>query len=173
MYEIVNIVKDYRAQRLGGFTTAILLWESCAIPSLLYNCSTWMGMGRKEEEALAELQDFYMRLALGAGPGAPKLSLRADFGVKNVKLRIWREKIMLIHHIRRLKEEALASEMYREQIRNNWPGLASEAEDICEELGIENVNETVLSKSQFSQLVDRAIVQKEDQMLKEESKNMD
>ena len=44
-YEIVNIVKDCRAQRLGGFTTAILLWESCAIPSLLYNCSTWVGIG--------------------------------------------------------------------------------------------------------------------------------
>ena len=172
-YEIVNVVKDYRAQRVGGFTTAILLWESCAIPSLLYNCSTWVRMGRKEEEALAEIQDFYMRLALGAGPGAAKLSLRADFGVKNIKLRIWREKIMLIHHIRRLNEEALASEIYREQVRNNWPGLAREVEDICEQLGIENVNETVLGKTQFSKLVDKAIVQKEDQMLKEESVNME
>ena len=81
-YEIVNIVKDYRAQRVGGFTTALLLWESCAIPSLLYNCSTWVGIGKKEEEALAEIQEFYMRLALGTGPGAPKLSLRAYFGVK-------------------------------------------------------------------------------------------
>ena len=171
--EIMNIVKDYRAQRVGGFTTALLLWESCAIPSLLYNCSTWVGMGRKEEEALAEVQDFYMRLALGAGPGAAKLSLRADFGVKNIKLRIWREKLMLIHHIRRLKEEALASEMYREQIRNNWPGLAREAEDICEQLGVEDVNVTVMSKTQFSKLVDRALVQKEDQILKEESENME
>ena len=114
-------------------------------------------MGRKEEEALSEIQDFYMRLALGAGPGAPKPSLRADFGVKNVKLRVWREKIMLIHHIRRLHKEALASEMYREQVRNNWPGLAREAEDICEQLGIQNVNETLLSKAQFLQLVDTAV----------------
>ena len=73
---------------------------------------------------------------------------------------------MLIHHIGRLKKEALASEMYREQVRNNWPGLAREVEDICEQLGIENVNETALSKTQFSKLVDKAMVQKEDQMLK-------
>ena len=138
------------------------------------SCTTALRVWRLGE-ALAEIQDFYTRLALGARPGAPRLSLRADFRVKNVKLRIWREKIMLIHHIRRPKEEALlASEMFREQVRNNWPGLAEakEADDICKQLGIENVNETVLSKSQFSQLVDRAIDQKEDQMLKEESENM-
>ena len=64
---------------------------------------------------------------------------------------------MLIHHIRRLHKEALASEMYREQVRNNWPGLAREAEDICEQLGIQNVNETLLSKAQFLQLVDTAV----------------
>ena len=172
-YEIVNIVKDYRAQRVGGFTTALLLWESCAIPSLLYNCSTWVGIGKKEEEALAEIQEFYMRLALGTGPGAPKLSLRADFGVKTMKFRVWREKIMLIHHIRTLDKEALASEMYYEQVKNNWPGLAREAEDICEQLGIQNVNETVLSKKQFSQLVESAILTEEDKLLKSESANMD
>ena len=39
-YEIVNIVRDYRAQRIGDFFTALVLWESCEIPSLTYNCST-------------------------------------------------------------------------------------------------------------------------------------
>ena len=84
-YEILNIVKDYRAQRLGGFYTAILLWESCAIPSLIYNCSTWIGIGKKEEEAMSEIQEFHMRLILGSGPGAHKHSLRADFGVRTMK----------------------------------------------------------------------------------------
>ena len=172
-YEIMNIVKDYRAQRVGGFTTALLLWESCAIPSLLYNCSTWVGIGRKEEEALAEIQEFYMRLALGTGPGAPKLSLSADFGLKSMKLRVYREKLMLVHHLRTLDPDALASEMYTEQVRNNWPGLAREAEDICEQLGIQSVNETLLNKKQFSQLVDAVLVQKEDQTLQEDSVNME
>ena len=36
-------VKDYRAQGIGGFLTGLVLWERCAIPSLLYNCSTWAG----------------------------------------------------------------------------------------------------------------------------------
>ena len=80
---------------------------------------------------------------------------------------------MLIHHIRTLDKEALASEMYYEQVKNNWPGLAREAGDICEQLGIQNVNETVLSKKQFSQLVESAILTEEDKLLKSESANMD
>ena len=36
-FEIMNIVKDYRAQRAGGFMTGLILWESCCIPSLTYN----------------------------------------------------------------------------------------------------------------------------------------
>ena len=39
-FEIINLVKDYRAQRIGRFFTGLVLCESCAIPSLLYNCST-------------------------------------------------------------------------------------------------------------------------------------
>jgi hypothetical protein len=165
-YEIQNIVKDYRAQRVGGFYTAILLWESCVIPSLLYNCSTWIGMGRKEEEALAEIQDFHMRLILGTGPGAHKHSLRADFGVRSTKLRVWREKVMLIHHIRSLSQESIASQMYSEQVRNNWPGLAREAEDICINLNIEDVNLTSLSRCQYARVVDTAISRKEDEDMK-------
>ena len=41
-FEIVNIVKDYGAQRIGRFMTGLVLWEACAIPSLTYNCATWM-----------------------------------------------------------------------------------------------------------------------------------
>ena len=31
----VNIVEDYRAQRVGQFLTALQLWENCVTPSLL------------------------------------------------------------------------------------------------------------------------------------------
>ena len=114
-----------------------------------------------------------MRLALGTGPGAPKLSLRADFGLKSMKLRVYREKLMLVHHLRTLDSEALASEMYSEQVKNNWPGLAREAEEICEHLGIQSVNKTLLNKKQFSQLIDTVLVQKENQILQEDSVNME
>ena len=70
-FEIVNMVKDYRAQRVGGFLTGLVLWETCAIPSLIYNCSTWVGIGKEEVRALNKMQDFFLRLLWGTRPRAP------------------------------------------------------------------------------------------------------
>ena len=41
----------YRAQRVGGFLTGLLLWESCCVPSLIHNCSTWVGSGRRRRRS--------------------------------------------------------------------------------------------------------------------------
>ena len=36
--------------------------------------------------------------------------------------------------------------MYEDQLRNNWPGLVKETEELCEKLKKEDVNETVVPK---------------------------
>ena len=87
-FEIINLVKDYRTQRIGRFFTGLVLWESCAIPSLLYNCSTWVEIGKEEIKALNALQDYFLRLLWGTGPGAPKVPLRADTATRSMKSRI-------------------------------------------------------------------------------------
>ena len=69
-YEIINIVKDYRAQLVGGFQTGLVLWESCVIPSLLYNSSTWVEVSKDEEKALEDMQD-YCASCGGLGQGRP------------------------------------------------------------------------------------------------------
>ena len=171
-YEIVSLLKDYRAQRVGGFSTALLLWESCALPSLLYNCSTWVGMGRKEEEALAECQFFFLRLVLDTGPGAPKHALRADLGVRSTLLRVWQQKILLVLHIRSLEDTSLAKMMYEEQVSNNWPGLAKETVELCKKLEIEDVNTTSKTKSAYAKELGRTCLAMEDAMMKTECVNM-
>ena len=60
-FKIMNIVKDCRAQRVGGFLMALILWERCAIPSLSDNCSTWLEIVPQEKKLLAEQQDFFLR----------------------------------------------------------------------------------------------------------------
>ena len=76
---------------------------------------------------------------------------------------------MLVHDLRSLSREALASEMCQEQVRNNWPGLVRETEDICGQLGIVDVNVTVLSKSQYSQEVEATVIYKEYKVIKSET----
>ena len=102
----VDVQDDHvsRVQRIGGFKTGLLLWEACAIPSLIYNCSTWVGIGKEEMKALNNLQDYFLRMLWGTGPSAPKVALRADTGTRSMESRIWREKIMLIYHISHLEE---------------------------------------------------------------------
>jgi hypothetical protein len=48
VFGLVGLWSDYRAQVVGGVLGAIHLYEACIVPSLLNNCSTWLGI--KEEQ---------------------------------------------------------------------------------------------------------------------------
>ena len=72
--------------------TALLLWEACCIPSLLHGAGTWTEMSRETEQRLNSLQQWYLRLVLQVGPGAPLPSLYWDFSCLEMGLRVDREK---------------------------------------------------------------------------------
>ena len=171
-FEIINLVKDYRAQRIGGFFTGLVLWESCAIPSLLYNCSTWVEIGKEEIKALNAIQDYYLRLLWGTGPGAPKVALRADTATRSMESRIWREKIMLVYHISHMEDGALAKEMMEEQVTNKWPGLVEEVNEMCASMRIEDPKTTEVGKRAYSKMVKEACRWKDEALMKEEMERM-
>ena len=153
--------------------TGLILWESCCIPSLIFNSACWMGMMKKEEDILAECQDFFLRLLLGTGPGAPKVSLRADSGTLSMALRVKKEKVMMVKHVRELEDDSLARQMYEEQVKNSWPGLAKEAEEICKELYVENVNETKKGKIEYHKELKDAVRMIDELNMKKEMGNED
>jgi hypothetical protein len=84
-----------------------------------------------------------------------------------MKLRVWREKVMLILHIRGLAEESLANQVYREQVEMDWPGLARETREICAVLGIEDCNLTNQNKKGFKTILEAAIKKKDEEILRE------
>jgi hypothetical protein len=90
---------------------------------------------------LEALQHWFVRLILRVGPGCPVASLRWETGLLSMELRVWIEKLMLVRHIRSLGVNTIASMVYNEQKRNNWPGLAKETKLICEQLRINDINE--------------------------------
>ena len=167
-FEILSLVKDFRAQRTGGFMTGLVLWETCVIPSLLYNCSTWIGVRKEEVKILNGLQDYFLRMLWGAGPGTPKPALRADTATRGMKSRIEREKIMLAYHINHLSEHDLAKEMMDEQISNNWPGLANEVKLLCEEMRIESPWETDKGRQEYNRLVKEACRREDEDCMRED-----
>ena len=155
-FEIAQIVNDWRAQAVGGMVSALFLWEACCIPSLLHGAGTWVEMSEKTEKTLNSLQQWFVRLILHVGPGAPIASLLWDNCMLDMGLRIWVEKLMLVLHVRKLGEETLANQVYMEQRSQEWPGLADEADKICIELGIESVHVTDLCSRAYRALAIKA-----------------
>ena len=151
--EIIQIVNDWRAEVVGGMETALLLWETCCISSMLHGSGSWTAMSVETERKLNGLQRWFIRLVLQVGPGAPLASLLWDFGLLDMELRIWVEKLMLALHVRRLGDETLAKKIYKEQKSNEWPGLVKETNEICIKLFVENVHETKLSSKAYRKKV--------------------
>ena len=172
IFEIIHLINDFRAQRIGGFRTGLVLWESCAIPSLLFNCSTWIGVGKEELRRLEGLQDLFLRMLWAAGQGAPKIALRADTATRGMKSRIDREKVMLIYHISHLGENDLAREMLDEQVSNGWPGLAREVSDICEALRIEDPRSTEKGRHEYNKIVKEACRWADEASMKKEMEKL-
>ena len=73
---------------------------------------------------------------------------------------------MLVFHLRSLNEETFARQIYEKQKEQKWPGLAEEAARICEELNVEDVNETNIPKKDFKTIVIEACKQLDEKKLR-------
>ena len=107
--EIGQIIGDWRAHLVGGMETALFLWESCCVPSLLNGAGTWTQISASTEKRLNTIQNIFLRLAFQTGPGSPLASMAWDSGILDMSLRVWIEKIMLIIHIKNMDINTLAT----------------------------------------------------------------
>ena len=64
IFEIKSVVENYRSQVVGGIKTGILLWETCLLPHLLLNCSTWMEIKNSDLENLSKVQRLFLNSIL-------------------------------------------------------------------------------------------------------------
>ena len=101
-YEAAAIVEDWRSQCVGGARSAIDLFELAILPALLYNSETWVEISKEAEEKLENLQLFFVRLILRVPQGTPKIALRSETGLLSMKLRVWKRKCMMVHHIKNM-----------------------------------------------------------------------
>jgi hypothetical protein len=78
--------------------------------------------------------------------------------------------VLLALHCRRLGEDSLGGWVYMEQLARGWPGLAKEASDICEKLGIESCDVTTLSKGEYRKTVTAACHKLNQERLRDQSR---
>ena len=63
-----------------------------------------------------------------------------------MKWSIWQEKILLLIRIKSHGTDVLCRQVYDEGVKHGWPGLGKEVAEICEEIGIPDVNYVKVSK---------------------------
>ena len=155
IYELRALIEDFRMQTIGGMEAAIDLYESCIVPSLLSNASTWMEVRKETEEKLDGLQDLLGRVLLQVPQSTPKLETRGALGLLGMKWRVWQAKVLLAVAIREQEEGCLAREVWEEQVRMGWPGLAREVKAICKEIGIADItdSQTRIDKDEIKEAI--------------------
>ena len=67
--------------------------------------------------------------------------------------RIWQMKISLLKRIKKQGAHSLSGQILQEQRDKNWPGLAREVSEICEELSIPDINIHHIPDSQIKKAV--------------------
>ena len=82
---------------------------------LLYPQLARCDINANTEKQLNSLQNLFVHLLPQVGRGSPVAALLWDTALLDTRLIIWREKLMMIVHIRSLGEETLARQIYKEQ----------------------------------------------------------
>ena len=109
MFEVKSVVDEFQMQAIGGMMAAWELWEKAMIPSLLLGAGTWMGISQKEEEEECnKLQDMFWRIMLEVPESCPRIALRAETRMIDMKHRIWQLKLLTIMRLKGQETSALS-----------------------------------------------------------------
>ena len=79
--------------------------------------------------------------------------LRFETGMIGMKWRIWQQKILLLMRIKSHGLDTLCRQVYEEGIRHDWPLLGKEVTNICTEIGIPDVNNSMVAKSEIKKAI--------------------
>ena len=160
IFEIKSIIEDCRSNVVGGFITAMEIWEMAVIPALLNSADCWTNVPSKGMEILNRLQESFFRCLFKTGRGCPIPIMYWETASLTMTNRIILKKLLFIHHLENLEKESLAFEIYQEQKRLMLPGLVSEANIMMADLEIEPSLLINSSKAMWKKMIKSKIREK-------------
>ena len=169
IFDIKNIIDDCRSKVIGGISTGLLLWESCVLPFLLFNCSTWIRMKNSDVERLCKIQNLFFNVLLQTQK-CSVFFLHWELGALLIPLRILKEKLMFYHHICCLSENSLAFQIKSIQEKLSYPCLREEIQHFLNEFEIHDVR--TFSKREWKTFVRDKIYLKNRETLLEMAKGL-
>ena len=123
--EIKGIIEEFAMQAIGGMIAAWELWEKAMVPSLL----------------LVESNAQSTRILSQVSP-------RCETKMIRMKWRVWQAKLLLLLKIKHQETTSLSRQVHEEGRANGWPELAMEVTDICNQVGIPDLNNVIVSKEE-------------------------
>ena len=70
-----------------------------------------------------------------------------------MKWRVWQAKLLLLLKIKHQETTSLSRQVYEQGRANGWPGLAMEVTDICNQFGIQDLNNVHVSKEEIKEAI--------------------
>ena len=105
--DIITIVEDSRSKMSGSIKTGLLLWNTCVLPFLLNNSSTWLEMRKNDTSRLEKLQNFFFNRLLGVFK-CPVPLMYWDLKALTIDNYILKEKLNLYFHLSCLPKTSLS-----------------------------------------------------------------
>ena len=139
-FEIKSVIEEFSMQSLGGMIAAKTLLERALLPSLLHGSGNWIRMTRKTEDVCDELIYLFWRVMLKVPESTPKVALISETATMRTKWRVWQEKLFVIKRLQKQKVASMSRMVYEQQVQLGWPGLAEEGKQICNTLGLQDIN---------------------------------
>ena len=65
----------------------------------------------------------------------------------------WTARILLVMRLKQQETSSLCRQIYEEGRTREWPGLGEEVSEICREIGIPDVNEVLVLKSEIKKAI--------------------
>ena len=160
-------------QVIGGIVGGLDIWEMAVIPMLLNNADVWTEIDANAVKELEYLQNLFLAVLMNVPMTGPQLALCWDTGTSKMENGIKMMKLKLIIHIKKLSNNSLANQVYKEQLKNDWPGLAKESQAICEEFRLKDVTKEWTfepKKNKWKSMIKEACVSKNERDMKKEIK---
>ena len=152
--EIKNVVEDCRSEVTGGIVTGLQLWESCVVPYILNNSSTWLDIRQSDKNILNKLQSLFLNTLLNTF-NCPIPLMYLDLNILTMPMRILSSKLTLYHHIACLPERSVSKKIMKIQEDLNFPSLYEEISEFLTKHEIIDV--TSYSKVAWKDLVKNLI----------------
>ena len=93
IFEIKFIIEDCRSRVAGSVNTGLMIWESCIVPFLLNNSSTWLDIKQSDIERLVKIQNLFL-CSLLAIQHCPAVMMYWDLSLLTIPIRILKEKFV-------------------------------------------------------------------------------